>query len=432
MAAPAFGILGVLEVRRNGLPTKVGGRRRRQLLAYLLVNAGSRVSLDRICDAVWEGDPPEGAVATVRSYVSQFRKLVSPPGLVVEADPTGYRLSLHRDELDATRFEDQVASARRLDDLVSRVAALEDALTLWRGPALVEFTDASWAATAAQRLASIRELAIKERFEALLALGRHSECVVPLEEAVGEAPFDEQLAVLLAVARYRSGQVSGALREVVALSRRLGEELGLSPGAEVMDLERRMLDRDPALDVATTAFAGVRDSGPTDGAEDRLPQGTVTFFFTDTEGSTKLVRKLGDERYAEVLATQRGHLSNAVQHHGGVVFGSEGDALFCAFSSASAAVSAAIDAQRTLDGETWPEPLRTRIGLHTGEALVVGDDYVGATVHLVARVSNAADGGQIVASEACRSLVPDAGMERSRLASTPGHRPAATALPTHC
>lgn len=130
MTVPAFGILGLLEAHRGDVPTKVGGRRRRQLLAYLLVNAGSRVSLDGICEAVWDGAPPDGAVGTVRTYVSQFRTLASERVLVVESDPAGYRISLHRNELDATRFEDQVAATRQLNEPGSRVEALEAALGL--------------------------------------------------------------------------------------------------------------------------------------------------------------------------------------------------------------------------------------------------------------------------------------------------------------
>src|SRR5262245_1545128 len=110
----------------------------------------------------------------------------------------------------------------------------------------------------------------------------------------------------------------------------------------------------------------------------RLPSGTVTFLFTDIEASTQLLLQFGD-RYAEVLAAHRSLLRDAIQRWGGQVFGIEGDALFAAFPSASGAAAAALDAQRALAAERWPEKaaLRVRIGLHTGQPTLTGDDYVG-------------------------------------------------------
>jgi predicted ATPase/class 3 adenylate cyclase len=391
--------LGDLEVVGRAGPIRIGGRRRRALVAYLLVNAGVRVSIDFICEAVWGADQPNGAAATVRTYVSQLRKLdVSGRGLMIESDVYGYRLVLDRGDLDATRFEDEVASAHQLDDLDERLRLLDAALGLWRGPPLVEFADAGWAAIEARRLATIRDRATVERFDVLLQQGRHDDCLVELEAAVTRSPFDEHLAAQLALARYRCGAVADALRGLGALRRRLGEELGLSPGPEVVDLERRMLDRDRELHSGGSTAPGAL----------RLPTGTVTFLFTDTEGSTGLLGELGNAAYAAVLATQRRHIADAVHVHGGVVFGMEGDAVFSAFESATSAVDAAIDAQRRLAAEMWPVPVRTRIGLHTGEALLVGDDYVGTTVHCAARVTAAAHGGQVIASDACRSLASSA------------------------
>jgi predicted ATPase/class 3 adenylate cyclase len=138
------------------------------------------------------------------------------------------------------------------------------------------------------------------------------------------------------------------------------------------------------------------------GAMPELPEGTVTFLFTDIEGSTALLRELGD-RYADVLAEHRGVLRNAVEGRGGVVFGSEGDAVFCAFPEATDAIAAAADAQRGLERL----PLRVRMGVHTGEPAVRAGDYVGIDVHRVARITATGHGGQVVVSQATRSLVDD-------------------------
>ncbi len=413
MSEPAFRILGNLQVVGGAGPVAVGGRRRRALLAHLLVHAGRRLSLDSICDAVWDGEPPAGAPSTVRTYLSQFRKLDGDgAGLLIEPDPSGYLVMLDRGKLDATAFEDLLDTALQTADPSARLEHLEPALALWRGTALAEFADSEWASAEAQRLEAQRQVAIAARFDALLTLGRHDECLGELDAAVAASPFDERLAARLALARYRSGQPSDALRDLAALRRRLVDELGLSPGAEVTDLERRILDHDSSLAHTPIQPEPVSATEPTKATASpespKLPDGTVTFLFTDLEGSTRMLHQLGAEAYAEVLGTHRSLISNAVFEHGGVVFGSEGDALFCAFSSTPAAVSAAFDAQHALRTAEWALPVRVRMGLHTGEALVVGDDYVGSTVHVVARIAATGHGGQVVASDACRSLAPDA------------------------
>ena len=129
-----------------------------------------------------------------------------------------------------------------------------------------------------------------------------------------------------------------------------------------------------------------------------LPDGTVTFLFTDIESSTVLLREHGD-RYPELLAEHRRLIRDAVEPHGGVVFGSEGDALFIAFGVAADAVVAASAAQRALA----PLPLRVRMGLHTGRPTVHQGDYAGIDVHRVARIAGAAHGGQVVVSRETRA-----------------------------
>jgi predicted ATPase/class 3 adenylate cyclase len=133
--------------------------------------------------------------------------------------------------------------------------------------------------------------------------------------------------------------------------------------------------------------------------------GTSTFLFTDIEGSTRLIQALG-ERYPALLDEHRALITEAVEAAGGRIFGSEGDALFCAFPSATGALNAAANAQRSLAEHSWPEgaEIRVRIGIHSGEALLTGGDYVGLALHQVARVAAAAHGGQVLVSEATRRL----------------------------
>ncbi|MEN3340840.1 MAG: hypothetical protein V7644_244 [Actinomycetota bacterium] len=131
-----------------------------------------------------------------------------------------------------------------------------------------------------------------------------------------------------------------------------------------------------------------------------LPAGTVTFLFSDVAGSTALLHEHGDD-YAELLAAHRLSLRAAFARHGGVEVDTQGDAFFVAFASARAAVAAAGDAQQALA----PGPIRVRIGLHTGEAQVTDEGYVGLDVHRAARIAAAGHGGQVLLSRPTRELV---------------------------
>ncbi len=140
-----------------------------------------------------------------------------------------------------------------------------------------------------------------------------------------------------------------------------------------------------------------------------LPIGTVTFLFTDIEGSTRLLQHLG-ERYTEILEAHHLLLRRAIQERGGCDFDTQGDALFAAFSSAGDALAAAIAAQCALHYHAWPEDgqVRVRMALHTGHPTVVGGGYVGLVLHVTGRISQAGHGGQILISQTTRDLVADA------------------------
>src|SRR5258706_1074546 len=133
-----------------------------------------------------------------------------------------------------------------------------------------------------------------------------------------------------------------------------------------------------------------------------LPTGTVTFLFSDIQGSTRLLHELGDG-YAEVLAQHRRVLRAAFTAHNGVEIGTEGDSFFVAFARASDAVAGAAEAQRGLEGG----PVRVRMGLHTGEPMLTAEGYVGMVVHRAARIAAVGHGGQALLSEAVATLVAD-------------------------
>jgi branched-chain amino acid transport system substrate-binding protein len=139
------------------------------------------------------------------------------------------------------------------------------------------------------------------------------------------------------------------------------------------------------------------------------PAGTVTFLFTDIEGSTRLLQRLGRAGYGQLLAEHQRILRDVFARHGGHEVDTQGDAFFVAFATASEAVAAAADAQRALATHTWPEgaELRVRMGLHTGEALLDEAIYVGVAVHRAQRVSAAGHGGQVLLSGATSEMVEE-------------------------
>lgn len=140
-----------------------------------------------------------------------------------------------------------------------------------------------------------------------------------------------------------------------------------------------------------------------------LPTGTVTFLFTDIEGSTRLLQRLGGSG-RDVFAAHNAIMREAIEGSGGIVVRTEGDSFFAAFAAAPAAVTAAVAAQRRLAAAPWPEDGRVlvRMGIHSGEGVLGGDDYIGLDVHRAARIAASAHGGQIVVSQATRALAADA------------------------
>ena len=138
-----------------------------------------------------------------------------------------------------------------------------------------------------------------------------------------------------------------------------------------------------------------------------LPGGTVTFVFTDIEGSTRLLQELGDVDYAQVARDHRRVVRDAFGSRGGTEIDTQGDAFFFSFPRARDAVGAAVDAQRALRDHEWPQgkKVQVRMGLHTGEPHLGDEGYLGIDVVRAARISGAGHGGQILVSETTRALL---------------------------
>ena len=139
----------------------------------------------------------------------------------------------------------------------------------------------------------------------------------------------------------------------------------------------------------------------------QLPSGTVTFVFSDIEGSTTLLKQLGDEGYAELLRTHRRLVREVFAGHDGQEIDTQGDAFFFSFARARQAVAAAVEVQRAHQAESWPQgvSVRVRLGLHTGEPAVGEDGYTGLDVVRASRIAAVGHGGQILLSDTTRAIV---------------------------
>jgi DNA-binding SARP family transcriptional activator len=187
----AFGVLGPLEVRNEGVEVPLGGAKQRAVLAILLLRVGEVVPVERLIDDVWGDTPPPSAAHSLEAYVSRLRQLVGGEGVSLARRGAGYCLELHHAVLDAQVFEqlaDDASLAAAAGDH-ERVAALAaEALALWRGPALADVALASSGRADAERLDERRLRLLEQRFEAELALGRHEAIVGELQQLVGQNP----------------------------------------------------------------------------------------------------------------------------------------------------------------------------------------------------------------------------------------------------
>jgi predicted ATPase/DNA-binding SARP family transcriptional activator len=260
-------LLGPVEAVADQRVLALGGRRQRALLALLSLEVGRPVPADRLAEELWLGAPPAGAEATLRTYVSRLRRALGQDA--VQAEAGGYALAVDPDRFDVRRFERLERQGREaLAAGAAGVAAerLQAALAFWRGNALADVCDGGALAAEALRLDELRLVALEERIEADLALGRHAALVPELQARILDQPLRERLRRQLVLALYRCGRQAEALAAYGDARRLLREELGLEPGEELKALERAILRQEVEpvapvesrhnLPAPTTSFVG--------------------------------------------------------------------------------------------------------------------------------------------------------------------------------
>jgi DNA-binding SARP family transcriptional activator len=245
MNAGEFRLLGPLEVRVRGESLPLGGLKQRALLAVLLLHANRTVARERLIDELWGDAPPETAVKAVHGYVSRLRKVL--PAGTLQTRPSGYMLALDAALVDVHRVDQLVAEAREAG-AAAAACLLREALELRRGEPLAEFGDEPFARLEAGRLEDLRLVALEERIEADLELGRHHALVGELEALAAVHPHRERFRGQLMLALYRSGRQAEALEAFREAREKLGE-LGLEPGALLRRLERQILNQAEELEL---------------------------------------------------------------------------------------------------------------------------------------------------------------------------------------
>jgi WD40 repeat protein/DNA-binding SARP family transcriptional activator len=312
-----FRILGPLEVDAGGGPIPLGGPKQRAVLAHLVLRANQLVPAETLIDQIWAENPPEKVRNVIQTYVSHLRKALGHDR--IESQGPGYRLRLDPFELDAARFDALMRDAKKtlpLDPNVA-VATLEDALALWRGPALADLADQSSLLAEAARLDELRLEAQETRIEGLLAVGAQARAIGELETLVARHPWRESLWGLLMLAFYREGRQEEALRSYRRAREILADELGIDPSPELVRLHQRVLQQDPGLDLRGEALRGYRllekiDAGPTGvvfrGLQPRVERDVAVKIFNEAiAADPEFIRRF--ERDALAAALEHPHIA---------------------------------------------------------------------------------------------------------------------------
>jgi DNA-binding NarL/FixJ family response regulator/DNA-binding SARP family transcriptional activator len=248
-----YRILGPLEVAHEGEPVPLGRLKERLALAVLLLHANEFVARERLIDELWGESPPPTARKAVNVYVSQLRKTLTRNGRDPIATAYGwYRFEVETDRLDAARLQQLLATAREraaAGELEAAVELLREALDLWRGPTLAGLLLESHGRDEIAQLDELRLMALMDRIDCDLALGRHEHVLGELQVLVGEHPLRERLRAQLMLALYRADRQAEALEAYQQARQVLVEELGIEPSPPLQRLQKGILSQDPALEV---------------------------------------------------------------------------------------------------------------------------------------------------------------------------------------
>ena len=237
-----FRLLGPLEIADGAKLLRLGEGRQRGVLVLLLLHRNEAVSSERLIDTLWGERPPATAAKVLQNHVSHLRRALGNGAAArLETRGHGYALRVEAGELDLDRFQQLVqagSEALRRDEPAEAADRMRDALGLWRGPPLADVAYEAFAQPEIARLQAQRLVALEQRIDADLALGRQRELIGELEALVAEHPLRERPRSQLMLALYRSGRQADALAVYQDARRALVDELGVEPGPDLREPAR--------------------------------------------------------------------------------------------------------------------------------------------------------------------------------------------------
>lgn len=371
-------LLGPVTVRSAGEVTAVRSRPQRIVLACLALEPNRVVSTATLIDTIWPEDPPPNATGNLHSYVSKLRRLVGPDR--IRREHGGYRLEVDADAVDAMRAERLADAADQLGQS-QRAAALREALSLWRGEPLADLDDVQPLMPQRTRLAALRHQLEVRRMAASVDAGAPAVVLPDLHRASAQHPHDESVVALLARALHRTGRTAEALQVLADFRRRIVEDTGLEPGAELTRLEQRILRGGPEPSdearAGSTHVGGVGAAPATAG----WPR-----FTTPLHGREAELRRL-----AELVDTQR-----LITLTGTAGIGKT--RLACALADRRSAGGQEVHFL-PLAGLASDDDLPTRLGTALGLRVGVGQDALHAVHERIGR------GGQLLVLDNCEHVL---------------------------
>ena len=376
-------LLGQFEIRADGKRISIASRPGQSLFAFLILTAGTVHRREKLAGMFWPDTSDENARKNLRQELWRIRKALA-------GQQTAENDYLLADEF-TLGFNPNAAywlDVSQLERPDIDLPALLSNLSAYQGELLPGFYE-DWIALERERIQSVFEARMEQLLEQLIIAERWIAVQEWSERwlSFGNTPEAAYRALMLA------GGVRGDIAKVAAIYQRcaaeLLEHLGIEPSAETRAL-----------------YDGLRMGTHMPRSAALQPSGTITFLFTDIEGSTHLLDYLGDH-YALVLEKHHEILRAAIQKWNGHEVDTQGDAFFVTFNRALDAVQCVAEAQRALATYSWPQGrgVRVRMGLHTGEPLIASTGYVGMDVHRAARIGDAGHGGQVLLSQSTRELV---------------------------
>ncbi|HWQ13341.1 MAG TPA: AAA family ATPase [Roseiflexaceae bacterium] len=408
-------LLGDFSLAYGGRPVAgVGTARVQALLAYLALHRDAPQPRQHLAFLFWPDSSEAQARNNLRQAIYQIRHTLPDADCFVHTDAATVCWRAESPfSLDVADFQEALAAADALagaEDPVALAAALERAANLYQDDLLPGCYD-DWIAPERDRLRE-QYLRTLDRLVALLEeQGDYPAAIRHAQRLLRHDQLREDTYLTLMRLHTRNDDRAGALRVYHACATLLERELGVEPGPAIRAAHARLLR--PSQPAAPPPPPSATD----------LPIETVTFLFTDVEGSTRLWER-HPAAMRQALSRHDALIESCVAQHGGVVVRprGEGDSRFAVFARATDALAAAVAIQRALHAEPWTalgQPLRVRIALHTGEADLRDGDYYGSAVNRCARLRALARGGQTLLSQTTHDLVRDHPLPASSAAGEP-------------